>query len=206
MHVLRTLEDALGFREALRTRPRLAIVGSGFVGAEAAAVARELGSEVTMVTDVAVPLADALGPELGRMLSEVHLERGVSIVAGMLVEEILAENGRATGVRLADGRVVEADEVLVGIGARPGTTWLEGSGIPVGNGVECDSTLYAGSGCGRPVTSPAGCIRAPVSRPGSSTGPTPPNRASPWPATFWPRPVRRCPSTRCRTSGPTSTT
>lgn len=146
VHVLRTLEDALLFREALRTRPRLAIVGSGFVGAEAAAVARELGAEVTMVTDVAVPLADALGPELGRMLSEVHLEHGVGIVAGMLVEEILAENGRATGVRLADGRVVEADEVLVGIGARPGTTWLEGSGIPVGNGVECDSTLYAGSG------------------------------------------------------------
>ncbi|MFG3022444.1 NAD(P)/FAD-dependent oxidoreductase [Streptomyces sp. NPDC048254] len=146
VHVLRTLEDALAFREALRTRPRLAIVGSGFVGAEAAAVARELGAEVTMVTDVAVPLADALGPELGRMLSEVHLEHGVSIVAGMLVKEILAENGRAAGVRLADGRVIEADEVLVGIGARPGTAWLEGSGIAVGNGVECDSTLYAGSG------------------------------------------------------------
>lgn len=146
VHVLRTLEDALNFREALRTRPRLVIVGSGFVGAEAAAVARELGAEVTMVTDVAVPLADALGPELGQMLAEVHLEHGVSIVTGTLVKEILTENGRATGVRFADGRLVAADEVLVGIGARPGTGWLEGSGITVGNGVECDSTLYAGSG------------------------------------------------------------
>jgi 3-phenylpropionate/trans-cinnamate dioxygenase ferredoxin reductase subunit len=146
VHVLRTLEDALAFREALGARPRLVIVGSGFVGAEAAAVARKLGAEVTMVTDVAVPLADALGPELGQLLSDVHLEHGVRIVAGVLVKEILAKNGRATGVRLADGRMVDADEVLVGIGARPGTAWLEGSGIAAANGVECDSTLYAGNG------------------------------------------------------------
>jgi 3-phenylpropionate/trans-cinnamate dioxygenase ferredoxin reductase subunit len=146
VHVLRTLEDALAFREALRARPRLVIVGSGFVGAEAAAVARASGAEVTMVTDVAVPLADALGPELGRMLSDVHLEHGVRIVAGVLVQEVLAAGGRAAGVRLADGSVVEADEVLVGIGARPGTAWLEDSGLTIGNGVECDAALYAGHG------------------------------------------------------------
>jgi 3-phenylpropionate/trans-cinnamate dioxygenase ferredoxin reductase subunit len=146
VHVLRTLEDALDFREALRKRPRLVIVGSGFVGAEAAAVARGLGAQVTMVTDVAVPLADALGPELGGLLSDVHLEHGVEIIAGVLVEEVLAENGRAIGVRLADGRVVEADEVLIGIGARPNVEWLAGSGVVTGNGVQCDSTLYAGNG------------------------------------------------------------
>jgi 3-phenylpropionate/trans-cinnamate dioxygenase ferredoxin reductase subunit len=146
VHVLRTLDDALGFREELRPGRRLVIVGSGFVGAEAAAVARELGVEVTMVTDVAVPLADALGPELGAMLSQVHAGHGVRIVPGVLVEDVLANEGRATGVRLADGRTIEADAVLVGIGAFPNIAWLAGSGVPIGNGVECDSTLHAGSG------------------------------------------------------------
>ncbi|WP_261575903.1 NAD(P)/FAD-dependent oxidoreductase [Frankia gtarii] len=146
VYVLRTVEDALGLREELRPGRRLVIVGAGFVGAEAAAVARELGAEVTMVTDAAVPLADALGPDLGAMLSQVHVEHGVRIIPGVLVDAVLTEDGRATGVRLADGRTVEADAVLVGIGARPNTGWLAASGVPVGDGVECDATLHAGAG------------------------------------------------------------
>ncbi|WP_217567262.1 NAD(P)/FAD-dependent oxidoreductase [Streptomyces sp. GbtcB7] len=146
VHVLRTLEDALAFREVLRAKPRLVVVGSEFVGAEAAAVARELGAEVTMVSNAAVPLADTLGHRLGTMLGRVHREHGVRIEPGVLVEGVVSGGGRASGVRLADGRVLDADAVLVGIGARPNTAWLAGSGVPVGNGVECDQTLYAGSG------------------------------------------------------------
>jgi NADPH-dependent 2,4-dienoyl-CoA reductase/sulfur reductase-like enzyme len=63
-----------------------------------------------------------------------------------VVSGVRAEDGRATGVVLADGRTVEADAVLVGIGAVPNTGWLAGSGVPVGNGVECDATLHAGGG------------------------------------------------------------
>lgn len=146
VHVLRTLEDALAFRDALRALPNLVIVGSGFVGAEAAAVARTLGAQVTMVTDVTAPLSDALGTELGAMLTEVHRERGVRLETGALVEAVVAESGRATGVRLTDGRTIAADAVLVGIGATPNIDWLAGSGVPVGNGVTCDATLHAGSG------------------------------------------------------------
>lgn len=146
VHALRTLEDALAFRDALRSHPRLVIVGSGFIGAEAAAVARELGAEVTMVTDVPAPLADVLGSELGAMLTEIHRDHGVHIETGALVDSVATESGRATGVRLVDGRAIDADCVLVGIGAVPNTDWLAGSGVPVGNGVECDATLYAGSG------------------------------------------------------------
>jgi 3-phenylpropionate/trans-cinnamate dioxygenase ferredoxin reductase subunit len=146
VHVLRTLEDALAFRRALAGRPHLIIVGSGFVGAEAAAVAREAGCAVTMVTDMAVPLADSLGPELGQMLSQVHTGHGVRIIPGVGVEAVVADDGQACGVRLKDGRVLEGDAVLIAIGARPNTGWLAGSGIPVGNGVECDSTLHAGHG------------------------------------------------------------
>ncbi len=146
VYVLRTLEDALALRSELAARPRLVVVGSGFVGAEAAAVARGLGCEVTMVTDVTAPLAEVLGVRLGALLTEVHREHGVRFEPGALVESVTAEDGRAMGVRLADGRTIAADAVLVGIGAVPCTGWLAGSGLPVGNGVECDATLYAGHG------------------------------------------------------------
>jgi 3-phenylpropionate/trans-cinnamate dioxygenase ferredoxin reductase subunit len=146
VHVLRTLEDALELREDLAKRPHLVVVGGGFVGAEAAAVARCLGCEVTLVTDTAQPMGDVLGDELGTLLRTVHHEHGVRIETGIRVDEVLIDGGRACGVRLADGRDLAAEAVLVGIGARPHTEWLAGSGVPVGNGVECDATLYAGSG------------------------------------------------------------
>ncbi|MFJ3212563.1 NAD(P)/FAD-dependent oxidoreductase [Streptomyces flaveolus] len=146
VHVLRTLEDALALRADLAARPHLVVAGGGFVGAEAAAVARGLGCQVTLVTDTSQPMGDALGDELGAMLRDVHHEHGVRIETGVLVDRIRTAGERATGVRLADGHTLDADVVLVGIGAQPNTEWLAGSGVPVGNGVECDATLYAGSG------------------------------------------------------------
>jgi len=146
VHVLRTLEDALALREDLASEGHLVVVGGGFVGAEAAAVARGLGCEVTLVTDTAQPMGDALGDELGAMLRTAHHEHGVRIETGVLVDQVLTDGGRASGVSLRDGRTLAADAVLVGIGAQPNTEWLTGSGVAVGNGVECDATLYAGSG------------------------------------------------------------
>jgi 3-phenylpropionate/trans-cinnamate dioxygenase ferredoxin reductase subunit len=146
VHVLRTLEDALALREDLASEGHLVVVGGGFVGAEAAAVARGLGCEVTLVTDTAQPMGDALGDELGAMLRTAHHEHGVRVETGVLVDQVLTDGGRASGVSLRDGRTLAADAVLVGIGAQPNTEWLTGSGVAVGNGVECDATLYAGSG------------------------------------------------------------
>ncbi|WP_327657403.1 NAD(P)/FAD-dependent oxidoreductase [Streptomyces sp. NBC_00483] len=145
VHVLRTLEDALTLRDQLAARPHLLVVGGGFVGAEAAAVARGLGCEVTLVTDTAQPMGDALGDGLGAMLRAVHTEHGVRVMSGVRVDGVLTADGRATGVRLLDGRTVAADAVLVGIGAQPNTEWLADSGVPVSNGVVCDATLHAGS-------------------------------------------------------------
>ncbi|WP_328315947.1 NAD(P)/FAD-dependent oxidoreductase [Streptomyces sp. NBC_00388] len=143
VHVLRTLEDASALRQSLAARPHLVIVGGGFIGAEAAAVARSAGCEVTLVTDRAVPLADAVGHAIGTMLTDLHREHGVRTVTGALVERIVTDGGRAAGVRLSDGRTLPADAVLVGIGARPNTEWLAGSGLRLGDGVECDATLRA---------------------------------------------------------------
>lgn len=132
-HVLRTLDDALTLRERLTPGTRLVVVGAGFLGAEAAAVARGLGVEVTLLEPAPVPLAHAVGAEVGAVLARAHLEHGVDLRTGVPVTEVTED-----GVRLADGTTVEADEVLVAIGSLPNTEWLAGSGLPVGDGVLCD--------------------------------------------------------------------
>lgn len=137
-HVLRTLDDALTLRERLSPGRRLVVVGAGFLGAEAAAVARRLGAEVTVLEPAAVPLAHAVGADVGRMLAGVHAERGVELRCGVTVSEVTEE-----GVRLTGGEEIEADEVLVAVGSLPNTEWLDGSGLTVGDGVVCDEYCEA---------------------------------------------------------------
>ncbi|WP_128429563.1 NAD(P)/FAD-dependent oxidoreductase [Streptomyces cyaneus] len=132
-HVLRTLDDAVRLRDRLTPGRRLVVVGAGFLGAEAAAVAWRLGCEVTLLEPAPVPLAHAVGTEVGEVLTRAHLDRGVNLRCGVTVTEVTGE-----GVRLADGELVEADEVLVAIGSLPNTDWLDGSGLTVGDGVVCD--------------------------------------------------------------------
>ncbi|MEU9063597.1 FAD-dependent oxidoreductase [Streptomyces sp. NPDC048430] len=144
VHTLRTMNDAVRLREEFLGLPRLLIVGGGFIGAEAAAVAREMGCEVTLVTDTAAPMENALGPVVGTMLADAHRAAGVQLETGTHVAEVLTQKRRVTGARLTDGRTLEADVVLVGIGAIPNTEWLQNSPVRTGNGVECDGTLRAG--------------------------------------------------------------
>ncbi|MET7850849.1 FAD-dependent oxidoreductase [Streptomyces avermitilis] len=133
-HVLRTVDDALALRDRLGPGTRLVVVGAGFLGAEAAAVARRLGADVTLLEPAPVPLAHAVGVEVGEVLSRAHLEHGVELRTGVTVTEVTDE-----GVRLADGEVVEADEILVAIGCLPNTEWLKGSGLTLGDGLVCDA-------------------------------------------------------------------
>lgn len=140
-HVLRTLEGALTLRERLEPGRHLVVVGAGFLGAEAAAVAWRLGARVTLLEPAAVPLAHAVGEEVGRVLSRAHLDRGVRLRCGVTVTEVTED-----GVRLGDGEIVEADEVLVAVGSVPNTDWLAGSGLAVGDGVVCDEYLEAAQG------------------------------------------------------------
>jgi NADPH-dependent 2,4-dienoyl-CoA reductase/sulfur reductase-like enzyme len=139
-HVLRDLDDALALRERLTPGRRLVVVGAGFLGAEAAAVAWQLGVHVTLLEPAPVPLAHAIGTEVGRMLTQAHLERGVNLRCGVTVNEV-TENG----VRLADASEIQADEVLVAVGSLPNTEWLAGSGLTVGDGVVCDEYCEAAS-------------------------------------------------------------
>ncbi|MFJ9150587.1 NAD(P)/FAD-dependent oxidoreductase [Streptomyces sp. NPDC102270] len=137
-HVLRTLDDALTLRKRLFPGQRLVVVGAGFLGAEAAAVAWRLGVRVTLLEPAAVPLAHAVGTEVGRLLARAHVDSGIDLRCGVTVTEVTEE-----GVRLADGQVVEADEVLVAVGSLPNTEWLEDSGLTPGDGVACDEYCEA---------------------------------------------------------------
>ncbi|MFF5145000.1 NAD(P)/FAD-dependent oxidoreductase [Streptomyces sp. NPDC013157] len=143
-HVLRTLDDALTLRERLGPGQRLVVVGAGFLGAEAAAVAWRLGARVTLLEPAQVPLAHAVGEEVGRVLSRAHLERGVDLRTGVAVTEVTEVTD--DGVRLADGQEIEADEVLVAIGSLPNVEWLAGSGLTVGDGIVCDEYCEAARG------------------------------------------------------------
>ncbi|GCB53083.1 NAD(P)/FAD-dependent oxidoreductase [Streptomyces sp. NL15-2K] len=144
-HVLRTLDDALRLRDRLAPGRRLVVVGAGFLGAEAAAVAWRLGARVTLLEPAPVPLAHAVGTEVGEVLTRAHLDRGVDLRCGVTVTEVTEG-----GVRLADGESVEADEVLVAVGSQPNTEWLDGSGLPLGDGVVCDAYCEAAWGSPRP--------------------------------------------------------
>ncbi|WP_329065252.1 NAD(P)/FAD-dependent oxidoreductase [Streptomyces sp. NBC_01429] len=140
-HVLRTVDDALALRLRLGPGRRLAVVGAGFLGAEAAAVAAGLGARVTLIEPAPVPLAHAVGAEVGQVLSRAHLEHGVDLRTGAAVAEVTEH-----GVRLADGTLIEADDVLVAVGSHPNTEWLADSGLSVGDGLVCDEYSAAGPG------------------------------------------------------------
>ncbi|SES48136.1 3-phenylpropionate/trans-cinnamate dioxygenase ferredoxin reductase subunit [Streptomyces sp. yr375] len=149
--VLRGLPDALRLKAALAGSAgggRLVVVGAGFVGAEAAAVARGMGVPVTMVDPLPLPMVNVLGVEIARLLAAVHEENGVDLRCGTGVSRVTTDgDGRVDGVELADGSRIAATTVLVAVGARPAVDWLAASGVPLGErgrddgvlGVLCDA-------------------------------------------------------------------
>lgn len=139
--VLRTIDDALALRATFRPGTRLAIVGAGWIGAEAATAAAAAGCSVTVVEAASAPLAGAVGPEVGRQTVRWYEEAGIDLRLGVGVEAI--EPG---GLTLSDCRGLPADEVLVAVGVRPEVEWLAGSGLALDNGVVVDERLSARPG------------------------------------------------------------
>lgn len=140
LFTLRSVDDAMAIRAAFESKPRVAVIGAGFIGAEVAASARQLGLEVTMIEALETPLAQSLGRRLGRTLQELHESRGVRVLCGRRVE---AFNGsdRVESLRLDDGTELACDLVVIGIGVEPSVSWLEGSGVELDDGVRCDESL-----------------------------------------------------------------
>jgi NADPH-dependent 2,4-dienoyl-CoA reductase/sulfur reductase-like enzyme len=138
IHTLRTLSDCLALRAELERGPRVAVVGAGFIGAEVAATCRQRGLSVAMIEALPTPLARALDPRIGALCAAVHRDHGVDVHLGVGVAA-LEGGARVERVRLANGREVPADVVVVGIGVVPETRWLESSGLELDDGVLCDA-------------------------------------------------------------------
>lgn len=140
VHELRTLDDSLGLRHALAGgTARVVVIGAGFIGLEVAATAHGLGCSVTVLEGAPAPLIRGLGPELGRAATRVHVEAGIDLRCSVDVVTVAPDR-----VTLADGSVIDADVVVVGVGVAPATEWLEGSGLEIRDGVVCDEGLGTG--------------------------------------------------------------
>lgn len=127
VHLLRTLDDAARLRPVLAAAPEAVVVGAGWIGAEFATAAREAGCAVTVVEAADRVLAGALPAEVTEPMARWYAEAGATLLTGAKVAGIT--EGR---VLLADGRELPAGAVVVGIGARPATGWLAGSGVELG--------------------------------------------------------------------------
>ncbi|GAB3038063.1 FAD-dependent oxidoreductase [Parafrigoribacterium mesophilum] len=142
VYYLRTLDDSKALHSILEAGgKRLVLIGSGWIGMEVAATAKTLGNDVTILERDPIPLAVALGDDLGRMFQGVHEEQGVIMRMSLTVASIVGAEGRVAGVRIDGGEVVPADLVLVGIGAVPNVELAKTAGLEVDNGIVTDESL-----------------------------------------------------------------
>jgi NADPH-dependent 2,4-dienoyl-CoA reductase/sulfur reductase-like enzyme len=166
VYYLRTLDDSDALRGVLSAGGKtVVVIGSGWIGMEAAATARTLGNEVTILERGEIPLAKAIGDELGAVFAELHRQNGVVIRAGVSVEGLVDAAGVGAagaagagadgsgsdglgaaarwvaGVALVGGEVVPADLVLVGIGVLPNIRLASAAGLETDNGILVDASL-----------------------------------------------------------------
>jgi 3-phenylpropionate/trans-cinnamate dioxygenase ferredoxin reductase component len=140
VHYLRTFADSDALRERLTAGGRLLVVGAGWIGCEVAASARMHGMEVTVVAPESVPLERVLGPEVGAIYRDIHVDHGVEMLLGANVAAFEGD-GRVERVRTQDGAAIACDAVVVGIGAAPRARVAAAAGLAVTNGVLVDGRL-----------------------------------------------------------------
>lgn len=129
---LRSLGDCTALAQSLKERPRVLVVGTGFIGCEVAASARTLGCDVTLVGRGA-PLAHALGPEIGALYAQYHQDAGVTLRTGTSVERFEGD-GRLEAAVLFDGTRIACDLAVIGIGVEPSLGILRGEPVETGDG------------------------------------------------------------------------
>ena len=138
IHAIRTRADVEALKAELPAALRIAIVGGGYIGLEAAAVLSKMGKQVTVLEAMDRVLARVAGPALSAFYEAEHRAHGVTIRTGEMVTAITGTAGRATGVTLASGETIAADLVIVGIGIIPAVAPLLAAGARGGNGVDVD--------------------------------------------------------------------
>lgn len=135
---LRTIADIDILKSDVLPGKRIAIIGGGYIGLEAASVARKLGADPVVIEAMERCLARVAVPELSELFETAHRARGVEILTGAQVSMIEGED-RAESVVLASGKRLDVDSVLVGIGILPNQEIADEDGLAVGNGIEIDA-------------------------------------------------------------------
>ena len=139
VHAVRTRADTDAMTAKLDRVERVAIVGGGYIGLEAAAVLTKLGKKVVLLEAMDRVLARVAGTELSDFYEAYHRAQGVDLRTGATVTAITGDNSQVTGVELADGEVVPADMAIIGIGIVPAVEPLRNAGAECDNGVLVDA-------------------------------------------------------------------
>ena len=142
IHYLRTVADSDAIRAAASAGVPLVVVGAGWIGAEVAASARQLGADVAMVDPMSVPLERVLGPEVGAVYRDLHRSKGVDVHLGAEIESFAGADA-VEEVRLSDGTSLPAGAVVVGVGVVPRIGLAEDAGLVIDNGVVTDAFLLS---------------------------------------------------------------
>lgn len=138
-HVLRTWSDAQRLRTAVRSARSAVVIGAGVLGLEIAATMRGLGIDVDVVDAAPRALGRIATPGLGDAIAALHADHGVRLHLGGGIAAAEHENGTTT-ITLPDGTRLDADVVVVAVGAAPAVEWLSDTGLADANGIPCDAS------------------------------------------------------------------
>ncbi len=135
---VRDKRDADRLMEDMKPGRRLLVIGGGYIGLEAAAVARNLGLEVTLIEMADRILQRVAAPETARIMRDIHNAHGVSIREKTGLVRLIGTDGHVSAAELSDGTVLSVDFVIVGIGVLPNDRLARDSGLDIGNGILVD--------------------------------------------------------------------
>lgn len=135
---LRSLADADVLRERVKPGEKLVVIGAGYIGLEAAAAARQLGHDVTVLEAAPRVLGRVTGETVSTFYANEHRAQGVDLRLNAKIEALVGEDGKLTGVRLAGGEIVPATLALIGIGILPNEALARDAGIVCNNGIQVD--------------------------------------------------------------------
>jgi 3-phenylpropionate/trans-cinnamate dioxygenase ferredoxin reductase component len=141
VYYLRNVEDSERLKIEFAQAERVVIIGAGWIGLETAAAARAAELDVTLLVSGDLPLEHVLGPEVAPIFAELHRSHGVDLRYRTTAVGLTGRHGEATGVMLSDGTRVDADMIVVGIGAVPRTELATQAGLKIDNGIVVDEHL-----------------------------------------------------------------
>ncbi|MGD2172254.1 MAG: FAD-dependent oxidoreductase [Gammaproteobacteria bacterium] len=154
VYTMRNIGDIDRMAPEFEAGRRLLIVGGGYIGLEAAAVARKLGLEVTLLEMADRILQRVAAEATSEYFRQLHRGHGVQIRESTRLVKLLERDARVCGAEIDGGEIIDADIVLVGIGASPNTSLAEAAGLDCGNGIRVDATcrtsdehIYAAGDC-----------------------------------------------------------